>query len=183
MKMMKRSMKTTCLKERSTISMLMKQEKNGIAGSKQQENRETGFRHFMGDHLPDVKIQELVLPMDATDTELALLLDAFFEQHPMVHHCITFNSQAYIIGEYLQRNNRRQVQVMGYDLIKRNAECLRQGSISFLIAQHGYLQGYGCVQTLFDAVVLRQQVTPVNYMPIEFITKENMDYYHQQTQI
>ncbi|MCR4918795.1 MAG: substrate-binding domain-containing protein [Prevotella sp.] len=162
---------------------LMKQEKNGVSGSKQQENRETGFRHFMGDHLPEVKILELVLPMEASETELTSQLDAFFEQHPMLHHCITFNSQAYIIGEYLQRNNRRQVQVMGYDLISRNAECLRQGSISFLIAQHGYMQGYGCVQTLFEAVVLRQQVTPVNYMPIEFITKENMEFYHQHPKI
>ena len=165
-----------------TEVMLMKQVKNGITGSKQQENRETGFRHFMGDHLPGVTITELVLPLDTTEEETSRLLDTFFEQHPQVHHCITFNSQAYIVGEYLQRNNRRQVQIMGYDLIRRNAECMREGSISFLIAQHGYLQGRNCVQTLFDAVVLHKQVKPVNYMPIEFISKENMDFYHDKPQ-
>lgn len=161
-----------------TEIMLMKQVKNGILGSKQQENRETGFRHFMGDHLPQVRITELLLPLDINERELGETFDAFFEAHPEVHHCITFNSQAYLVGEYLQRRNRRQVQVMGYDMIQRNADCLKQGSISCLIAQHGYQQGYNCVQTLFEAVVLHKQVQPVNYMPIEFIIKENMDFYH-----
>ena len=34
--------------------MLMKQMRNGNVASKQQENRETGFRHYMHDHFPNV---------------------------------------------------------------------------------------------------------------------------------
>lgn len=56
---------------------------------------------------------------------------------------------------------------MGYDMVEKNARCLREGSISFLIAQHAYMQGYSCVDTLFQAIVLKKKVTPVNYMPIE----------------
>lgn len=68
---------------------------------------------------------------------------------------------------------------MGYDMVAKNAECLRQGSISFLIAQHGYQQGYNCVDTMFRAVVLKKKVQPVNYMPIELLTKENVDFYRR----
>ena len=35
--------------------MLMKQMKNGNVASKQQENRETGFRHYMHDHFPEIR--------------------------------------------------------------------------------------------------------------------------------
>ena len=83
------------------------------------------------------------------------------------------------MGEFLLRTNRREIQIMGYDVVAKNAECLRQGSISFLIAQHAYQQGFCCIDTLFKAIVLKQVVTPVNYMPIELLSKENIDFYRR----
>ncbi len=159
--------------------MLMKQLKNGHIGSKQQSNRETGFRHYMKDHFPKVKITELNLPMGGKKEELDKILERFFEEHPHLHHCITFNSKAHLVGEFLLRTNRRNVQIMGYDMVPKNAECVRQGSISFLIAQHAYMQGYACVETLFQAIVLRKEVNPVNYMPIELLTRENIEFYRR----
>lgn len=159
--------------------MVMKQMSNGRVASKQQENRETGFRLYMSDHFPNVKITVLNLPLGSAKEEYETLLTDFFASHPNVHHCITFNSKAHIVGEYLLRNNRRDIQIMGYDMVGKNAECLRQGSISFLIAQHAYMQGYSCIETLFEAIVLKQEVTPVNYMPIELLSKENVDFYRR----
>ena len=159
--------------------MLFKQIKDGRVTSKQQVNREVGFRHYMHDHFPNVKITEFCIPFKGTRSEYDNMLKTFFETHPDVHHCITLNSKAHIVGEYLLRNNMRDIQIMGYDMVAKNAECLRQGSISFLIAQHGYQQGYSCVDTLFKAIVLRKKVQPVNYMPIELLTKENVDFYRR----
>ena len=143
--------------------MLMKQTKNGIVASN------TG-------------IIELDLPEDKDKAEYDEMLEDFFTAHPEVHHCITFNSKAHLVGEFLLRSNRRNIQIMGYDMVSKNAECVRQGSISFLIAQHGYMQGYACVESLFEAIVLKKEITPVNYMPIEILTKENVDFY-RRTQI
>ncbi len=159
--------------------MLMKLTKDGHVVSKQQENRETGFRHYMHDHFPDVEIIDLDLPLDVKRDKYDGVLEKFFKEQPDVHHCITFNSKAHIVGEFLQRTNRRNVQIMGYDMVKKNAECVRQGSISFLIAQHGYMQGYACVESLFEAIVLKKEIQPINYMPIELLTKENVDFYRR----
>jgi LacI family transcriptional regulator len=158
---------------------LMKQTRDGKVGSKQQANRETGFRHYMVDHFPDVKITEVDLPLDEERKEYDTILEKFFKDHPNVHHCITFNSKAHLVGEFLQRTNRRGIQIMGYDMVHKNEECIRQGSISFLIAQHAYQQGYASVDALFNAVVLKRAVNPVNYMPIEILTKENVDFYRR----
>ena len=160
--------------------MLMKQMKNGNVASKQQENRETGFRHYMRDHFPEVKITEVNLPLNEEREQYDDILDTFFKEHPHVHHCITFNSKAHLVGEFLQKSNRRNVQIMGYDMVNKNAECVKQGSISFLIAQHAYMQGFSCIETLFEAIVLKKEVTPINYMPIEILTKENVDFYRRQ---
>lgn len=159
--------------------MLFKQVKDQQVTSKQQANREVGFRHYMKDHFPSIEIVELHLPFNGTKSRYNALLDDFFKENPQIHHCITLNSKAHIIGDYLLLKNMRNVQIMGYDMVAKNARCLRMGSISFLIAQHGYQQGYNCVNSLFQAVVLKRKVQPVNYMPIELLTKENVDFYRR----
>jgi LacI family transcriptional regulator len=159
--------------------MLMRQTHNGLLTTKQQANREVGFRHYMLDHFPEIEIITFDLPTDSTKSNFNNLLDKFFKEHPDVHHCITLNSKAHIIGEYLLERNKRDTQIMGYDMVPKNAECLRRGSVSFLIAQHGYQQGYSCVDALVKAIVLKQLVEPVNYMPIELLTKENCDFYRR----
>lgn len=162
-----------------TAIAIVKLTSNGRVVSKQQDNREVGFRHYMHDHFPSVAIIELELPLNGTRQLHNSMLEEFFAAHPGIHHCITLGSKAHVVGEFLLRTNRRDVQIMGYDMVGKNAECLRQGSVSFLIAQHAYQQGYSCVDTLFRAIVLKKKVQPVNYMPIELLTRENVDFYRR----
>ena len=159
--------------------MLMKLTKDGRVTSKQQANREVGFRHYMADHYPNIRITDLTLPVGSTRKHYAQLLENFFTEHPQIHHGITLGSKAHIVGEFLLKTNRRNVQIMGYDMVAKNAECLREGSISFLIAQHAYQQGYSSIDTLFQAIVLKTKVSAVNYMPIELLMKENVDFYRR----
>ena len=160
--------------------MLMRQIKDGKMASRQQENREVGFRHYMEENFPNVEIIEVNLPLDEERKRYDHILEKFFSEHPEIHHCITFNSKAHIVGKFLLKTHRKNVQIMGYDVVHKNAACLRAGSISSLIAQHAYQQGYFSVDSLFRAIVLKKKVEPVNYMPIDLLTKENIDFYHRE---
>ena len=159
--------------------LIVKQTENGRVTSKQQANREVGFRHYMTDHFPKIAIRELNLPISYSRKDCWQTLEDFFTSHPQIHHCIMFNSRAHIVGEYLLKTNRRNIQIMGYDVVPKNAECLREGSISFLIAQHAYLQGYSSIDSLFQAIVLKKKINSVNYVPIELLMKENVDFYRR----
>ncbi len=66
---------------------------------------------------------------------------------------------------------------MGYDTVEKNARCLREGSISFLIAQYAYMQGYSCVDTLFQCHRSEEEGDSGKLMPIELLMKENIDFY------
>ena len=164
---------------KDTEIMKLKLTKDGRVLSKQQANREVGFCHYMRDHFPSINIIDLELPIDGTRKQFNTLLENYFSTHPRTHHCITLCSKAHIVGEFLLKTNRRDVQIMGYDMVGKNAQCLRQGSISFLIAQHAYQQGFSCIDALFQAIVLKKKVSPVNYMPIELLTKENVEFYRR----
>lgn len=159
--------------------MLMKQTKDGKMASRQQENREVGFRRYMEENCPETEILEVNLPLDEERKRYDRILEKFFSAHPEVRHCITLNSKAHVVGEFLLKTGRRNVQIMGYDMVHKNADCLRAGSIFFLIAQHAYQQGFFSVDSLFRAIVLKKKVEPVNYMPIDLLTPENIDFYHR----
>ena len=81
--------------------LLMRQTKDGRVVSKQQDNREVGFRHYMHDHFPNVKITLLDLPLSGTRAEFVKMLEKFFAGHPNIHHCITMTSKAHIVGDFL----------------------------------------------------------------------------------
>lgn len=164
-------------KEKSIL--LVRQTFEGKVTSRQQENREVGFRRYMEQYYPQVEIKTLNLPMGESKATYNALLDEFFNANPNIHHCFTTNSRAYIIGEFILETNKKNVQVMGYDMVPKNAECVRRGSISFLIAQHAYQQGFSSVDALFQKTVLKKDVRPINYMPIELLSKENIDFYHR----
>lgn len=151
----------------------------GIVGSNQQERREIGFREYMQKYHPTCRILELDLHAKR-DSEDILMLDDFFQLHPTVKNGITFNSKAYIIGEYLQKHQRTDFNLMGYDLLKRNVDCLKQGSIFFLIAQQPTLQGFDGIKALCDYLILKKEIARVNFMPIDLLTKENIEFYYNK---
>ncbi len=152
---------------------------DGIVGSNQQERREIGFRKYMNQYHPSCQILELNLHAKY-DTEDNKMLDDFFRLHPDVKNGITFNSKAYIIGEYLQKHAMSDFNLMGYDLLQRNVECLKQGSIFFLIAQQPTLQGFNGIKTLCDYLILKKEVARENFMPIDLLTKENIEFYYNK---
>ena len=94
--------------QREKSIMLMKQTKDGKMASRQQANREVGFRNYMQENYPDIKILEVNLPLDEERKRYDHILEKFFSEHPEVHHCITFNSKAHIVGKFLLEPSRRQ---------------------------------------------------------------------------
>lgn len=151
----------------------------GIVGSNQQENREIGFRQYMKEYHPSCNILELDLRAESNDGDNQML-DDFFRAHPTVNNGITFNSKAFIIGEYLRNRKRTEFNLIGYDLLERNVTCLKEGSVSFLIAQQPELQGFNGIKSLCDHLIFKKEVTSINYMPIDLLTAETIDYYHSK---
>lgn len=156
--------------------MLFRKINEGIVGSNQQENREIGFRKYMKEHHPDCEIIELNLhaKRPADDNKM---LDDFFRAHPTITNGITFNSKVYTLGEYLLEKDEKQFNLIGYDLLEKNVACLKRGSVSFLIAQQPEVQGFNGIKTLCDYLIFKKEITAINYMPIDLLNADNIDFY------
>ena len=110
--------------------MIFRKIHEGIVGSNQQENREIGFGQYMKEHHPSCTILELDLHAERNDEDNEML-DEFFRTHPTVKNGITFNSKAYIVGEYLQSRGKKDFNLIGYDLLERNVTCPKRRKYLF----------------------------------------------------
>lgn len=150
----------------------------GRVASRQQLNREVGFRKYMEEHSPKTQIE--VLNLYVYDKEgVKERLQTFFDEHPTLSHGLTFNSSIHTIAKFLKNDmpKRKHVTLLGYDATDSNVECINDGSVDFLIAQHPMRQGLNCMRTLINACVLRIPQNRDHYMAIDLLTKENIDFY------
>ncbi|MGA2623699.1 MAG: substrate-binding domain-containing protein [Bacteroidota bacterium] len=84
--------------------------------------------------------------------------------HPFAHHISS-------------SGRRKKIFIVGYDLVEKNIELLKQGCIDFLISQRPEMQGYEGIYSLYRHGVLREKVTKKIMVPIDILTKENIGYY------
>ncbi|MBN1181973.1 MAG: substrate-binding domain-containing protein [Bacteroidales bacterium] len=87
------------------------------------------------------------------------------------------NSKVYKVCNMLAKEKHNGIKVVGYDLLNENIKYLKQGKIEFLISQKPLEQGYNGIMTLFNHVVLKRQIKKKQFLPIDIITKENIQYY------
>lgn len=76
-------------------------------------------------------------------------------------------------AEILQKLN-----LIGYDLIPENIDCLNRGQISFLISQHPQMQAYKGIKILYEYLILKKHPNPEIFLPIDVITPTNFKYYN-----
>lgn len=90
---------------------------------------------------------------------------------------IVINSKAFEVAAAISEFETRNVKLIGYDLLPENIRLLKEDKISFLLAQRPEEQGYNGILTLFNFLVMKSKVEQENFLPIDILTAENIDYY------
>ncbi len=148
-----------------------------LPGDYHIEGRVRGFRSFFALHngvtvtihdldgsAPQAEFDRFV----ATLRESSSYPDGFF-----VTNASTFRVARAVRG----LGERQRPAIIGYDLIEENIALLKEGAIDFLISQVPERQGYDGVYALHRHLVLREPVEPRISMPIDIVTRENVDFY------
>jgi LacI family transcriptional regulator len=138
--------------------------------------RESGFRKYFEENPISGITLHTIDTNHSSDEKLKEELDSSFSSLQVKGIFVT-NSRVYKVAEYLKEKDIRGVQLIGYDLLPANVSALKNNSIGFLISQRTAEQAYKGIITLFNIVVHKKSVDRFQYMPIEIITKENIDYY------
>jgi LacI family transcriptional regulator len=144
-------------------------------------NREKGFREYFSSSAKSSAIQLNTINITSQDP---LEFDSLLEKHigiddvkPKSHGIFVTNSKVFLVAEFLEKKGMKNFNLVGYDLLEQNQGFLRKGIIDFLISQQPHQQGYNSVITLFNALIMKKEIAKNQYLPIDIITKENIDFY------
>ncbi|MCK4922788.1 MAG: LacI family DNA-binding transcriptional regulator [Bacteroidales bacterium] len=139
-------------------------------------SRERGFRKYFAENPQENLSISTIELMQTTDIEMERKFDVEFDHKKIISVFVT-NSRVFHVAKYLQKHDIHNVRLIGYDLLPDNVQYLKDGLIDFLISQRPEEQGYTAITTLFNKIFLNKEVQRKHYMPIDIITKENLDYY------
>ncbi|PRY54566.1 LacI family transcriptional regulator [Arcticibacter pallidicorallinus] len=146
--------------------------------SNQVLSRQKGFLDYIERSAFAGKIYYADLKIDAHIRNFEALDKIFDEQTGhSIRAAITFNSTCHVLANYLKVRDRKLTYLVGYDLIEKNKVLLKEGYIDLLIGQRPELQGYRALKVITDKLLLNLQSEKINYMPIDLLIKENIDYY------
>ncbi len=148
------------------------------AVSNQTRNRYNGFMNYLTENGLENKIQliEVELLDDNEEANKALLKKILLENLD-VRAAITFNSKVYRLARKFETMGIDTIRLIGYDLLAENVEYLQKGVISYLLAQRPEKQAYMSAKDMCKKLIFKQEITKINYMPIDILIKENIEAY------
>jgi LacI family transcriptional regulator len=99
----------------------------------------------------------------------------FLADNPDLAGVFITNCMAHKVAEAAKRQKRkRPFLLVGYDLIPKNRELLRDGGIDAIISQRPEEQGRQALLNLYRHIILEQRILPKIEIPLDVYIKENI---------
>jgi LacI family transcriptional regulator len=138
--------------------------------------RMEGFKAYIDKHDEKCKIVRGTLSVN-NPKENDTMMEKLFAENPYIKGAIIFSSRAYVVADFLEKHQLNHVTMIGYDLLEKNVNHLKRDTIAYLIAQRPEEQAYKGIKAFSDSFIFKKDVRQINYVPIDILTRENIDFY------
>ncbi len=144
-------------------------------------DKEKGFRKFFS-ALSGTRVQIIKreFPQFDEPDRLRQFMREQLNTIPRLGGIFITNSRAYKMLDCAHDLLPPSTGIVGFDLLEQNLHYLRQGSLSFLINQNPVQQGYQGIMNLTNHLLLKKEVEPMQYLPLDIVVAENYSYYIQR---
>jgi len=139
--------------------------------------KERGFRdYFQGKkHCNfDIRTFNLYNPSQVTlDDQLAALAD----ETGLLGIFVSTSKGTSVMAAFLEKNKKRELKLIGYDMLEDNIRYMQKGIINFLIHQNPQRQALLGINHLVSHLILKKEAPPQELLPLEIISPENINSY------
>ena len=160
----------------STIAIMHIDE--DVSNSAHLQKKEKGFRNYFKHN--NLNEQFNIVSVQANRSNPAgftKVMDELVEDQADLRSIFVTTCKAYEVAKYLEQRHIHHLTLVGYDLLPPNFYFLEKGRIDFLINQNARTQGYLGIYELTQHLVFRRPVQEIRYLPLDVVTKENMNYF------
>jgi LacI family transcriptional regulator len=140
--------------------------------------KEQGFRNYFIQNNIDQKYNIIKLELDSSNSSVFIKrMEDIIENTNRLEGIFVTTSKAFEIASYLNQRHIKNIRIVGYDLLPINVYYLNTGAINFLINQNPKGQGYWGIHQLANHLVFKKGVPILKYLPLDIITKENVNFF------
>ncbi|MGM9747427.1 MAG: substrate-binding domain-containing protein [Candidatus Cryptobacteroides sp.] len=140
--------------------------------------RRKGFTEFMRAHFPDCELVSVMISPKDKESRFKALDRAFEGDDSENKFIVMFNSRVHLVVDYLRERNMKNCRMVGFDVLEKNIQGLRDGYVNILIAQHADRWTYDAIKATADHILgLKSVEVKDNYTPMDILSKYNCDYY------
>lgn len=140
------------------------------------QEKEKGFRSYFNSlNTLDYDITTIHLNYKKSESFNNSLL-SFLDKNPNINGIFVTISKSYVVVEAL-KERASDIAIVGYDLVKKNIDYLKQGEIDFLIHQKPKQQVYMGLSYLAEYFLFDKEIPSQLLLPLDIVTSENVDGY------
>ncbi len=163
-------------KKEATYLVLHLEEAEKSANATHIYQKEAGFYAYFEDFKHQPKIIKRAFKEGKSKDTLEQFLKGVIKEVPDPTGIFISTSKAYLLIEHIGHLLTNST-IIGFDLLPQNIAYLKTGKINYLINQNPSKQGFLAITNLIDCLLLKKAVPPIQYLPLDIIVKENVDYY------
>lgn len=141
--------------------------------------KERGFREFYASNFSHHDINSYALGMGTP--EFNSCIDKLLSDDKLKGIYVTTSNATSPIAEKICNSNRRDIRLIGYDLLDSNLKYLQEGIISFLISQNPKKQAFKGISYMVNHLLFNKPMPGLDLFPLEIITQHNVDSYIDST--
>ncbi len=123
---------------------------SGYPSNQSHKNRVKGFAGEMAACREDVELLDVQYAFDDDNIAEKITKEMLKEHQTLWGIYLAASGVGGVCQALEEKNLGGKVKVISNDLTARNEECLRKGTIQFLLGQNAYVQGYEPIMTLFN---------------------------------
>ncbi|MFV9550798.1 substrate-binding domain-containing protein [Algibacter sp. PT7-4] len=163
----------------TSSTFLIIQARHNITKNNAVSKRIEGFNDYFIKNNINVKVLTLKIENLNSSNDTKEKINSYLKANPEISGVFVPSSRIYIAIDCIKDTFLKKIKFIGFDNTPQNIACLLNDSVSFLISQKAFNQGYESIRLMSD--YLLKNNTPKNkvYLPIEILTKENVKYTEQ----
>lgn len=159
-------------------TVLMLNLDRSVTNAKHLIDKERGFRdYWAGIRGRDIHIVKRDFEDFNNSQGLRNFLRELLDSYPRLSGIFVSNSRAYKVVESWPETDLERIKIVGYDLIDPNVQYLRSNKIDFIINQNPVKQGYLGLMNIANHLILKKEIAPLQYLPLDIVVQENLEYY------
>jgi LacI family transcriptional regulator len=90
---------------------------------------------------------------------------------------VSTSKGTYQIASFLEKYNRTSIKLVGYDMLQENIRYMKKGVVDFLINQNPKRQAFLGINHLVGHLILKKDAPAQDLLPLEIISRENLESY------